>query len=269
MRSSDQFIGIMSYSALEACFLSDNGFDNILIAYPVVDQILITECCNRIKKGKKIIFMVDSEAQLSRIDRQARETEITVPVCIDIDLSYRIPGLHFGVLRSPLNSVSAVEGLIDLGKRFQTQFVGIMGYEAQIAGLPDFSPANGLLKNSVIRFLKKHSIRNLKRRREEIVSCVSEQGVSLDFVNGGGTGSVESTEQEDCITEITVGSGFFSPHLFDFYNAFRHLPASGFAVEITRIPKKGIYTCHGGGFIASGLIGIDKQPSPYLPAGAK
>lgn len=100
-----------------------------------------------------------------------------------------------------------------------------------------------------------------------IVEMLENQGHLLSFVNGGGTGSVETTIKEDVVTEVTVGSGFFSPRLFDYYSQFRHEPAAGFALEVVRIPEQNVYTCFGGGYIASGSIGVDKQPEPYLPKG--
>jgi D-serine deaminase-like pyridoxal phosphate-dependent protein len=91
----------------------------------------------------------------------------------------------------------------------------------------------------------------------------------LDLVNAGGTGSIESSMKETWVTEITVGSGFYSPALFDYYEHFKHQPAVGFAVQIVRQPKENYFTCLGGGYIASGTVGIDKQPKPYLPDGIK
>jgi D-serine deaminase-like pyridoxal phosphate-dependent protein len=38
---SAKFQGIMSYSALEAVYLLENNFNNILIAYPIVNEQLI------------------------------------------------------------------------------------------------------------------------------------------------------------------------------------------------------------------------------------
>ncbi|MCB0840922.1 MAG: amino acid deaminase/aldolase, partial [Bacteroidetes bacterium] len=60
-----------------------------------------------------------------------------------------------------------------------------------------------------------------------------------------------------------------SPGLFDYYKHFQHLPAMGFALEITRIPQPGIFTCAGGGYIASGTTENIKAPKPYLPEGIK
>jgi D-serine deaminase-like pyridoxal phosphate-dependent protein len=91
----------------------------------------------------------------------------------------------------------------------------------------------------------------------------------LEFVNGGGTGSLHTTRAEPAVTEITVGSGFYSPALFDSYRDFRYQPAAGFAIEIVRRPQPDIYTCLGGGYIASGAAGKEKLPEAYLPQGAK
>ena len=51
----------------------------------------------------------------------------------------------------------------------------------------------------------------------------------LEFVNGGGTGSVERTAAEDAVTEVAAGSGLYSPTLFDGYRAFAARPAAFFA----------------------------------------
>src|ERR1700724_2896795 len=98
---------------------------------------------------------------------------------------------------------------------------------------------------------------------------IDSYGIALRFVNGGVTGSIVSTREEDVVTEITVGSAFYSPALFDNYRDFRYRPAAGFAIEIVRHPQPSIYTCLGGGYIASGSPGPEKLPQPYLPHGAQ
>jgi D-serine deaminase-like pyridoxal phosphate-dependent protein len=145
---------------------------------------------------------------------------------------------------------------------------GIMGYEAQIAGVGDSYPGKAF-RNALVRRLKQRSAREVARRRAAVVELAHARGAAPRFVNGGGTGSIASTRRESAVTEITVGSAFYSPALFDNYRDFRYLPAAGFAIEIVRQPAPGIYTCLGGGYIASGASGRDKLPLPYLPAGAK
>ena len=51
----------------------------------------------------------------------------------------------------------------------------------------------------------------------------------LEFVNGGGTGSVQHTAAEDAVTEIAAGSGLYVPRLFDNYTSVQR--ASGRAVR--------------------------------------
>ncbi|MCB0507084.1 MAG: amino acid deaminase/aldolase [Bacteroidetes bacterium] len=257
--------GILSYSGNEALFLSENDFDDILLGYPIVNKNEIEQICKATKSGKKIILMVDSEEHLKLIQAIALSIGVVQPICIDIDMSTSFPGLLFGVMRSPLNSVNKAKQFIDAFDKYPNiSLKGVMGYEAQIAGLGDKNPANGI-KNYLIPYLKKLSIKDFSNRRKEIVDYIKSKNHVLDFVNAGGTGSIESSMQEDWVTEITVGSGFYSPALFDYYSNFHHQPAAGFAVQIVRKPNENTYTCLGGGYIASGTIGIDKQPKPYLP----
>ncbi len=261
--------GIMCYSGREALFLSVQGFDNLLLGYPIVNKAEIQDICMATKNGKKIILMVDCEEHLKQIDAIAAQLEVVQPVCIDMDMSTDFPGLHFGVLRSPITTVQKGKELADcFDKYMNLSLTAVMGYEAQVAGLGEKNPANGV-KNYVIPFLKRKSIADYSARRKEIVEYIKSKNPALEIVNAGGTGSIESSKEEEWVTEITVGSGFFSPALFDYYKDFKHLPAAGFAVQIVRKPKPGFYTCLGGGYIASGATGPDKQPKPYLPEGVE
>jgi D-serine deaminase-like pyridoxal phosphate-dependent protein len=142
-----------------------------------------------------------------------------------------------------------------------------MGYEAQIAGVGDNYPKSAP-KNSLVRWLKQRAVREVAQRRAAIIDLIKSYNVPLRFVNGGGTGSLRTTREEAGVTEITVGSGFYSPALFDNYRDFRYRPAAGFAIEIVRQPSPTIYTCLGGGYVASGPIGADRHPKPYLPTEA-
>ncbi len=144
---------------------------------------------------------------------------------------------------------------------------GLMGYEAQIAGVGD-NVAGQALRSMLVRQLKRYSLRDVIARRTALVELIASYGQPLRFVNGGGTGSMRTTCIEPAVTEITVGSGFYAPTLFDSYRDFQYQPAAGFAIEIVRRPHASLYTCLGGGYIASGGTGPEKQPRPYLPPGA-
>ena len=99
-----------------------------------------------------------------------------------------------------------------------------------------------------------------------IVAAVGEF-TDLEFVNGGGTGSLELTSAEDAVTEVTAGSGFYAPALFDHYSRFSLTPAAGFALPIVRKPSPRVATALGGGYLASGAGDAGRLPAPWLPPG--
>lgn len=269
LSSNPAFQGVLCYSASEASFLSGRGLYDLLVAYPIWDPAWVEAVCEKVAEGRRLTLMLDSAEHVEHLGAIATRRGVTLPVCLDVDMSSKLPGLHFGVRRSPVSTVEQALAVVDRieGQR-HLRLEGLMGYEAQIAGLPDDVPGQKL-KSGLVRALKRRSIREVAGRRAAIVQAITGRGHSLRFVNGGGTGSLETTRREDCVTEVTAGSGFYSPGLFDGYRSFRHLPAAAFAIEITRRPAPGLFTCHGGGYVASGPAGKERLPSPYLPAGAR
>lgn len=263
--SHDLYQGIMAYHPAEVLFLIEQGFDDILLGYPVVDSLYIERIAAHIKEGKIICFMVDSVDHLKILNATGKKLSCQIPICIDLDLSDNYPGLRFGVWRSSIQSQNQLIEFVEEMKKLDfIRLDGLMGYEAQIAGVGD-SFKNNLIKNAIVKQLKKRSIPNVEKRRKQAVDYLTSEGFHLRFVNGGGTGSLESTTQESSVTEVTVGSGFYTSHLFDNYSNFELQPSIFYAIQIVRQPEPTIYTCHGGGFIASGGIEHTKAPQVYLP----
>ncbi|MEM8891955.1 MAG: amino acid deaminase/aldolase, partial [Bacteroidota bacterium] len=249
--------------------LSQEGFDDILMGYPISDPVQIEAIGQEIKAGKYLCLMIDSPQHLEIIEPIGKKLGIQFPICIDMDMSVDFGSLHFGVWRSPINDQTKLEKLLDSISTFEhIRLDGLMGYEAQIAGLGNKMKGKALM-NPIISFLQKKSIPKVAERRAKALDLIKQKGFELRFVNGGGTGSIESTIAEEGVTEVTVGSGFYNSHLFDYYAHFQLEAAAAFAVPIARIPKEGTYTCHGGGYIASGGIEAVKAPLPYLPNGLK
>ena len=263
------FQGIMCYSAREAVYLASLGLQDLLIGYPAYHSEDIAAVAQATTNGASITLMIDSVDHVEQIERVAQRYGVRLPLCLDMDMSVNFPGLHFGVWRSPLHTAEQAAPIIrHITRSSHVQLDGIMGYEAQIAGVGDNVPGQ-TLKNTLIRQLKQRSIREIAQRRSALLALIESSGIQLRFVNGGGTGSILTTREEPGVTEITVGSGFYSPVLFDYYKDFRYQPAAGFAIEIVRQPQASLYTCLGGGYIASGSAGPEKLPQPYLPHGAK
>ncbi len=265
LKSGEKFRGIMAYSAREAAWLAARGFDDILVGYPNFQQADIEAIIEPLQQGKQITLMLDLSEHAAQINAIGEKYQCVIPVCMDADMSVRFPGLYFGVYRSAVRNIAQAISLFRfVSEKKYLHLQGFMGYEAPIAGLNDEIPGKFFM-NTFIKLLKNYSVKKIALRRKEIVEALKAEGANFDFVNGGGTGSLEWTAEEAVISEVTVGSGFFSPALFDHFSNFKHNPAAGFALEITRKPQHGIYTCAGGGYIASGATGKDKLPLPFLP----
>lgn len=269
MNYSDRFQGIMCFTADEAIYLYEQGFDDLFIAYPTWDETPLRNVLRLVKEGATITVTIDSVMHIERLEEIAKAENGVFLAAIDIDLSSQFPGLHFGVYRSPIRTVEDFTQVLErVIESPYIQLDGLIGYEAQIAGVVDNDPGQRL-RNQIVRFLKRRSLKEIKEKRSEIMKALQKYGVSVRFMNGGGTGSMVTTREEGSVTELTVGSGFFNSHLFDKYNDFQLYPAVGFAIEITRIPEKHVFTCLGGGYVASGASGKDKLPEIHLPKGAK
>ena len=143
-----------------------------------------------------------------------------------------------------------------------------MGYEAHIAGVGDRFPGWKRIQEPLIRVIKERSAAEIAERRAAAVAAVREVA-DVEVVNGGGTGSVHLTRRESVITEVTAGSAFFAPTLFDHYDDFSLTPAAMFALPVVRRPSPSTATLLGGGYHASGPAGRDRLPQPYLPRGLK
>jgi D-serine deaminase-like pyridoxal phosphate-dependent protein len=258
----------MCFTVPEALYLAEQGFTDLLLGYPASDARLLASIAMYQREGRSITMMVDCETHVEQAEAAAAKYGVRLPLCVDIDMSIDVPGLHFGVWRSPIRSTTAALSLIE--RITQSKHVvldGLMGYEAQVAGLGDRVPGQAL-KNTIVRLLKRRSIREAATRRAELVAAIERLGIPpLRFVNAGGTGSLHTSSVEPTVTEVTAGSGFYSPGLFDHYRDFTLLPAAGYAIEIVRQPRGDLYTCLGGGYTASGAAGSDKLPRPYLPQG--
>jgi len=270
LRRDERFRGLMTFTLPETLWLAEQGFENLLLAYPTVDAAALGELALRSAASPEgaPVVMVDCREHLDAIESVLGAKAAPVRVCIDVDAGWWAFGgrLKVGPKRSPVHTVEqALELAREIVSRPQLDLVGLMFYEGQIAGVGDRPPGRRL-RGAAIRWMQRRSARELAERRAAITAAVSELA-ELEFVNGGGTGSLELTVAEDAVTEVTAGSGFYAPTLFDHYSRFRLTPAAGFALPVVRKPAPRVATALGGGYLASGSGDASRLPSPWLPPG--
>jgi D-serine deaminase-like pyridoxal phosphate-dependent protein len=268
--------GVLAFTPAEACHLAEHGVEDLLVAYPSVDRAALRAVARRAAEGRpgRVVLMVDSVDGAALVSAAAREAGVRLPVAVDVDTSWRpAPGVVAGALRSPVRTPSEAAALVrSLAADEQLEVVGLMAYDAQVAGVGDDVPGRPL-RSRAVRGMQAASVRELGRRLPEVVAAVRAEveraGGRLELVNAGGTGSLARTAALGAVTELAAGSGLYAPTLFDSYRSLRLRPAALFALPVVRRPGPGVVTVLGGGYVASGPAGRDRLPTPVLPAGLR
>lgn len=248
--------GVLAYSAAEARWLAECGVDDVLVAYPTVDSATISAVAADPVLRERVTFMADLPDHLRLIDAAAGSARVRV--CLDVDSSLDLGPVHLGVHRSSVHSASQAAEFARQAVQFASiRLVGLMFYDAQIAGMQDTGAA--------IRLVKRKSADDLRFRRQEVRAAV-ERYTELELVNAGGTGSLHA-DWDSSVTELAAGSGLFAPTLFDGYDGTDLHPAAYFGTPVVRKPRRDVVVAFSGGYAASGVAGPSRSPQPVHPVG--
>ncbi len=265
------YAGVLAYSLPEALWLCRGGTaSDLLVAYPTVSRAALRDLAGDETARRSITIMVDSVEHLDLMDRVLGADHPAIRVCLELDVSWRplatFGVVHIGTRRSPLHTPAQARAFAKaVLARKGFDLVGVMAYEGQIAGLGD-NPDGRPVRTVALRWIQRQSGAELVARRTEAVAAITAL-TSLEFVNGGGTGSIELTASDSSVTELAAGSGLVGPTLFDAYRTFHPEPALLFALPVVHRPARNTATLFAGGYVASGTGTPDRLPSPYLPAG--
>ena len=248
--------GILAYSVPEALHLVGEGFRDIVVAYPSVNRKALRELAMDDTAREAVTVMVDSVELLALLEGSLR-------VAIDIDCTLHLPGAVVGPRRSPVRTPEQVSVLAREILRRGHRLVGLMAYEGQVASVADGLPGP---VGAVKRWLRTKSMTDLAPRRRACVEAAREIA-DIEFVNGGGTGSLQESAAEGTLTELAAGSGFYTPAIFDDFTGINHKAAAFFVCQVSRVPAPGWVTVNSGGWIASGPPAKDRVPVPVWPQG--
>lgn len=253
------FSGVLAYSAAEALWLAGHGVRDILVAYPTVDRETLRAVSADPAAAAEITFMVDLPEHLNLVQDNAIEAPLRV--AIDVDCSLRIGPISIGAHRSSVHTPDEAEALAVCAAGLnRVRLVGLMFYDAQIAGVPDSGPH--------IRMMKRGSWHELAARRRAVRNAVARHA-DLELINAGGTGSLHLFEAGDVATDLAAGSGLFAPTSFDSFDGTRLRPAAFFVSPVTRKPSRDVVVAFSGGYPASGPAGASRSPSIAYPSGLK
>ena len=281
LKQSKNFQGVMCYSAEEAYDLFyEEKIDDILIAYPTTQTHDLDKLRRMHASGAKISLVVDDIEHMQQLSEAMKGLEKPFSVLIEMDMPLQYLGgrIQLGVRRSPVRSPVDLKNLLEKSRKIPNiKVIGVMAYEAIVAGLPDKNSPQ-FLRDPIAQIIRHDAATQIAQMRAEVPKVFAEVGMKLEIFNGGGTGSINLASKEKVLTEMTAGSALLCSHLFDdrYSNLGRYFePAVYFATLIVRSSDPNpnlssnypIITCSGGGIIGSGSIGKDKLPMPVAPAG--
>ena len=161
--------GITCQKLGEAEVMVDTGIDNILIPYNIVGKPKLKRLTALIQRAR-IIVALDSEETATGISQQAIADGCVVPVIVELDT---------GSGRCGVQSPQSAQRLARQVMKMQgIDFQGIMTYPSNVRAKP---------------FI------------EETLDLLSSDGIPVNIISGGGTGSEAASKEIGC-TETRSGS---------------------------------------------------------------
>jgi D-serine deaminase-like pyridoxal phosphate-dependent protein len=180
-------IGITCAKLSEAEVLMNAGISNVLIANQVVDPAKISRLAT-LAGFCHIIVAVDDLDNLLKIGEAAHKAGNTIQVVIEVDV-----GLHRSGVQPGKPALSLAK---EASKLKGIHFSGLLGYE----GFTMFEVDRG----------KRHQ--NVQHAMNALVSTaelIRQEGIPVEIVSAGGTGTYDMTGEFSGITELEAGSYVF------------------------------------------------------------
>ncbi len=190
-------IGITVARVRHAEALVERGIPSILVANEIVDDKSLGRLIE-LSHRAEIILSVDNAENIARIARLAGDAVTNVNVVIDLEVGLRRCGAP------PQGALTLARQARDAGLRVR----GLMGYEGHLQKMPD--------TNETRRF--RSDVAALLNRTRLLLE---DDGIPVDIVTLGGTGTYKAYVESPGLTEIQVGSyllmdTFYKPFAPDF-----------------------------------------------------
>lgn len=190
-------IGITVARVRHAEALVEGGIPSILVANEIVDDSSLRRLI-ALSRRAEIILAVDDAENIARIAHLAGDAKGNMNVVIDLEVGLGRCGAP------PQQALTLARQARDLGLRVR----GVMGYEGHLQKMPDTDETLRLRSNVVA---------HLTRARD----LLEQDGMPVDIVTLGGTGTYKAYVEFPVVTEIQVGSyllmdAFYKPYVPDF-----------------------------------------------------
>ena len=169
------------------------GITNVLVTAPVVEAAKIDRLAAAAAIAP-ISVVVDERDNVAALDAAGKRADATIGVLIEIDVGQdrcgvRTPGAALSLARQ----IAACDHL---------KFLGIQGYHGSIQMVPAFADRERAVREALDRLL-------------QIADLVQGDGIPVDVLTGGGTGSAMIDVNLGGLREIQPGSYVFMDNQYE------------------------------------------------------
>ena len=204
--------GITCAKVSEAEVLVEAGIKELLIANEVVGRQKIERLVRLLKKGAELKVAVDSAENIQELSALAARGKVKVGVLIDINV---------GLPRCGVSPEKAVELARLVKKSPGLELRGIMGYEGHIVLHEDAQFRESEAKKSMAKLLSAKEL-------------IEKEGMKVEIVSGGGTGTYNITGVYPGVTEVQAGSYALMDTRYDKLNLGFEKAVTALATVISR-----------------------------------
>ena len=176
-------IGITCSTLHEAECLVEHGVRSVLLANEIADPAKIRRLVELARQAE-VIVCVDNDKAAAELARAGRDRQTPLSVLVDVDV-----GLHRCGVPPGEPAVRLAHSVVEKGLRFR----GLMGYAGHVSHQPP-GPA------------KEEAVAATLRPLMETKACLEREGVPVEIVSAGATGTYSSIGCYPGVTEVQAGS---------------------------------------------------------------
>jgi len=185
-------IGMTCATLREAEILVRHGVPSILIANEIAGENKINQFAE-LSREADVMVAVDSEHAVSEIACVARKQGVPLSVLVDINVGLNRCGVPPGEPALRLAKSAVEQGL---------KLRGVMGYEGQLQVIPPSEERDG-------------SVRVVAKSLVDSRALLEREGIPVEIVSTGGTGTYYVSGAFEGVTEIQAGSYLLMDTLYE------------------------------------------------------
>ncbi|WP_159587751.1 DSD1 family PLP-dependent enzyme [Chelativorans xinjiangense] len=186
--------GICVANIGEAEIFAAGGISDILVTSPLVSEAKFERLARLLRQGNRVSIVVDNRDAAKRLGEFADQSELGLDVLLDIDMGRHRTGV--GTMEA------AIELARFLASHGRLTFAGLQAYAGHLSHVPDHDERLAGGRLAAVRIA-------------EIVASLTADGICVERISGGSTGTLFIDAELKLYTELQYGSYVFMDVEYD------------------------------------------------------